>query len=99
MKKNENANTKKPIPRPPLPPGPHDTPVVPDGQAKVRDGAGEVRLDEDVPGLEVAVGDGGLAAGAGDLGVEVGETVQQGDAHPEGKGGRTSCCFFLRNGN
>ena len=50
-------------------------------EAKVGDGAGPVALDEDVPRLDVTVGDGVLAVRPLDLGVEVrqaaGERVAQ----------------------
>ncbi len=52
-----------------------------DTQTQIRDDAGQVLLDEDVPGLEVSVGDGRLALGAGDLQVEVGQPRGDGEGH------------------
>ena len=60
-------------------------------QPQVPDAAGSVRLDEDVLGLDVAVGDGQLAVVADDLGVEVDEAgrrpVRQGQQLGGGEGG------------
>ena len=52
-----------------------------DTKTQIRNDAGQVLLDEDVPGLEVSVGDGGLALGAGDLQVEVGQPRGDGEGH------------------
>ena len=63
------------------------SPVELDGQAQVGDAAGAVLLHQDVLALEVAVGDGGLALRAVDLGVEVAEAARHRVGQPQQAGG------------
>ena len=50
-------------------------PVKPYGEPKVGDGAGAVPLDQDVLGLDVSVGHGGLPLGPEYLGVKVRDSL------------------------
>lgn len=50
---------------------------------QVSDAALSVPLHQDVPALQVSVGDGRLFLGADDLGVEVHQAAGHGQAHPQ----------------
>lgn len=50
---------------------------------QVRDAALSVPLHQDVPALQVSVGDGWLLLGADDLGVEVHQAAGHRQAHPQ----------------